>query len=189
MGQSLLGDRGKGVRAMLGMLNDEQIDQLLRRQVVGRLGCHANGQTYVVPITYAYDGEYIYARSMEGLKLQFMRVNPQVCFEVDLVDDLANWQSVIAFGTFEELHGAAAEVATQRLVSRLLSRAASQTSELARDLLSQPQPQRPQPREQEPPMSVVVYRIHLSQRTGRFEHEYGTSLGFQGHVGHLHEQD
>lgn len=45
---------------MLGELNRAQIDQVLRGELVGRVGCHAGGQTYVVPITYVYDGEYVY---------------------------------------------------------------------------------------------------------------------------------
>ena len=32
-----------------------------------------------------------------------MRANPFVCFEVEDIDDLANWHSVIAWGVFEEL--------------------------------------------------------------------------------------
>ncbi|MBL7709984.1 MAG: pyridoxamine 5'-phosphate oxidase family protein, partial [Chitinophagaceae bacterium] len=40
---------------MLGELNDKQIDSLLNTQLVGRLGCHAGGITYVVPVTYIYD--------------------------------------------------------------------------------------------------------------------------------------
>ena len=41
---------------MLGHLNQEPIEQVLRSEVIGRLGCHASGRTYVVRVTYAYDG-------------------------------------------------------------------------------------------------------------------------------------
>ena len=47
-------------------------------------------QTYVVPVTYAYDGEAIYAHSLEGLKLALMRKNPHVCFEVEDVQGMAD---------------------------------------------------------------------------------------------------
>ena len=43
----------------------------------------------------------LYCHSGEGLKLQMMRANPSVCFEVDRHENLANWQSVIAQGTFD----------------------------------------------------------------------------------------
>lgn len=55
----------------------------------------------MVPITYAYDGESLLGHSADGLKLRMMRRNPVVCVEIDHMDDLANWRSVIAQGRFE----------------------------------------------------------------------------------------
>ena len=89
---------------MLGKLNRSQIDNLLRSEVTGRIGCHSRNKTYIVPLTFAYDGEYIYCHTIEGLKTRMMRENPHVCFEVDRVDNMANWQSAIIWGTYEELH-------------------------------------------------------------------------------------
>jgi len=88
---------------MLGELNNDQIEEILSKEIVGRIGCHCNGRTYVVPISYAYDRQYIYAVSFEGLKLEIMRTNPRVCFQVDTMKDMINWQSVISWGNFEEL--------------------------------------------------------------------------------------
>ena len=36
-------------RAVIEELDGQEIDDFLRRQVVGRVGCHADGETYVVP--------------------------------------------------------------------------------------------------------------------------------------------
>ena len=106
---------------MLGELNRSQIDDILGSQAVGRIGCHASGRTYVVPVTYVYDGaSSIYFHSNEGLKIQMMRANPSICFEVDVVFDLANWQSVIAWGRFEELTGEAATNGLELVMKRLL---------------------------------------------------------------------
>jgi uncharacterized protein len=52
---------------MLGKLNPDQIEQVLRSQEVGRIGCHAGGTVYVVPITYLYDEGYIYAHTRLNL--------------------------------------------------------------------------------------------------------------------------
>lgn len=41
---------------MLGTLTRAQIDGLLQQSTVGRIGVHADGKTYVVPVTYVYDG-------------------------------------------------------------------------------------------------------------------------------------
>ncbi len=104
---------------MIGSLNNAQIDHLLRSEVVGRIGCHAEGHTYVVPVTYVYANNSIVAHTREGLKVAMMRANPEVCFEVDRIDNLANWQSVIIQGTYHELTGRKAEGALQELVNRV----------------------------------------------------------------------
>ena len=54
-----------------------------------------------------------------------MRENPEVCFEVEQVDNLASWRSVIAWGTYEELHGSEAKKAMGLLVERVMPLMAS----------------------------------------------------------------
>ena len=83
---------------MLGILNDAQIEKLLTRCFIGRIGCHAFGRTYVLPVSYAYKDDCIYVHSFDGLKLSMMRQNPNVCFEVENLEDMANWQTVISQG-------------------------------------------------------------------------------------------
>jgi nitroimidazol reductase NimA-like FMN-containing flavoprotein (pyridoxamine 5'-phosphate oxidase superfamily) len=85
-----------------GQLITEQIDKLLRSKLVGRIGCCAAGQTYVVPVFYAYDGTYVYDYFNEGMMIGMLRANPEICFEVDDVESLVNWQSVLAWGRFED---------------------------------------------------------------------------------------
>ncbi len=140
---------------VLGELTKSQVEDVLRTNVVGRLGCHAFGQTYVAPITYVYEGNYVYGHTSVGMKLQIMRGDPRVCFEVDNMDGLANWISVIAWGTFEELRGSNAERAMQLLVEQIESR------------ISGPPGGSVHPRSGM--MPVVFYRIKLDQKTGRFE--------------------
>src|ERR1700712_5959754 len=89
--------------AMLGELNERQIETLLKELPVGRIGCHADGITYIVPVNYVYDGANIYAHSAKGMKIDMMRKNPEVCFQVDAITDLQNWESVICWGKFEEI--------------------------------------------------------------------------------------
>lgn len=45
-----------------------------------------------------------------------MRANPEVCSQVDEIDDMANWRSVIAWGRYEELKGELA-IAAMNLLS------------------------------------------------------------------------
>jgi uncharacterized protein len=148
---------------MLGSLNVVQIERVLRTELTGRLGCHADGRTYVVPVTYVYEEGSVYGQSAEGMKIRMMRKNPYVCFEVDRIEDLANWQSVIAWGTFEELDGEEAVRAMDLLIDRLMPLRTSETG-----------PSRNRGPESTPDASgdghkLVTYRIYLTEKTGRFE--------------------
>ena len=149
---------------MLGELAAPEIEELLRSEVTGRIGCHADGRTYVVPITYAYEKGYVYCHSAEGLKLRMMRKNPLVCFEVDRVQDVGNWKSVIATGHFEELSGRDVIAAMDVLISRFgeVGREASaHPSYLLRSSGAEPPQADGRP--------IVLYRIRLAEKTGRFE--------------------
>jgi nitroimidazol reductase NimA-like FMN-containing flavoprotein (pyridoxamine 5'-phosphate oxidase superfamily) len=88
---------------MFGVLTAAEIDSLVKSQLIGRIGCHNEEMVYVVPISYAYDGEKIYCHTQEGMKVKMMRENPNVCFEVDILENMSSWKSVIAWGTFEEI--------------------------------------------------------------------------------------
>lgn len=155
---------------MLGELNDQQIDNVLHAAVIGRIGCHVDDRTYIVPITYAYSDGSVYGHSATGRKVRMMRTNPAVCFEVEHVDDLANWQSVIAWGTFEELHGDEAEAGMRALATRLSPLLTSTTAQphLGPDgtPLASPHAHDSGTAVHEKP---VLYRIRLSEKTGRFE--------------------
>jgi nitroimidazol reductase NimA-like FMN-containing flavoprotein (pyridoxamine 5'-phosphate oxidase superfamily) len=104
---------------MIATLSPGQIEQLLHEQVVGRIGCHARGRTYVVPTTYAYIEGAVICHTGNGLKVRMMRENPEVCFEVEDLRHLPRWSSVVALGRYEELRGEEAERALDQLVARL----------------------------------------------------------------------
>ena len=99
-------------------LTPAEIDDLLRRQAVGRIGCHAEGVTYVVPVIYAYEAGAIYVATIEGQKMRMMRSNPRVCFEVDEYERQGAWQSAIVQGLAEELEGPGVEAARTVLARR-----------------------------------------------------------------------
>jgi nitroimidazol reductase NimA-like FMN-containing flavoprotein (pyridoxamine 5'-phosphate oxidase superfamily) len=148
---------------MLGELTREQIEHLLHSEVVGRVGCHAEGRTYVVPVNYAYDGVFLYGHAAPGMKLEMMRANPEICFQVDHRTSLSDWQSVIAWGTFEELQGHEATQAMDLLLDRLLPLMVSEGT-----LATSDDPQKTLAAGA-PVEHLVLYRIRLHERTGRFE--------------------
>ncbi len=87
------------------VLAPEEIEALLRGALVGRIACCApdqdGGRPYVVPLSYGYDGEAIYAHSGPGRKLRLMRAQPLVSFEVDTTEAPDRWRSAIAEGIYE----------------------------------------------------------------------------------------
>jgi hypothetical protein len=104
---------------MFGILDDEQIEDLLSTSSVGHIGCRDGDEMYVVPVSYAYADGNVYGHCVEGRKLTAMRRDPQVGFEVEDVRGIGEWRSVVATGRFEELHGDEARTALDLLHRRL----------------------------------------------------------------------
>ena len=143
---------------MFDTLNNKQITDVLSNNVVGRLGCAAGTKIYVVPISYAYDGDYIYARTFELMKLTMMRKNPNVCFQVDKMESMADWESIIIWGTFEELTDAKErEKGLKILLSRILPNVSSNMVNLT--------PEWPFPTNDFNRIDGIVFRIHIKEIT------------------------
>ncbi len=162
-GEPIEHDHGASPDAVCaGDLSPADVDRVLSAGVVGRLGCAAAGRVYVVPIAYFFDGEALYLRSSEGLKVRMMRASPAVCLQVDHVHDLTSWESAIVFGEFEELFGAEASAARCRLLEGLARhlggarRPSGEGDSDAGAVLRE--------------RDAVVGRIRITEKTGRFEH-------------------
>jgi len=150
---------------MLGDLSKQEIDSLLHTQLVGRIGCHADNEIFVVPITYVYKDGYIYGHSHEGRKIIMMRKNPRVCFEVDDMENLAHWKSAIVWGEFEEIESADGKMNVFKILSdRLVGLEASETMK--------PTYRMPNPHPHNAEVKAIAFRIRVSEKTGRFELNY-----------------
>jgi nitroimidazol reductase NimA-like FMN-containing flavoprotein (pyridoxamine 5'-phosphate oxidase superfamily) len=148
---------------MLGSLTSAKIEKMLIDNAVGRIGCHADGQLYVVPINYGYDGKYLYAHSKEGLKIRIMRQNPEVCFEIDMWQPDGSWKSLILWGTYEEITGIKAQNQAMKVFTKQMSRVipdykAMPSHGFVRGL-----------RKDNDPFKSIVFRIKINRKTGRFE--------------------
>lgn len=150
------------IKKMLGTLSNTQIEKLLTSSFMGRIGSHAFGKTYILPVSYAYKDNCVYVHTYEGLKLSMMRQNPNVCFEVENLEDRANWQTVVAWGVFKELiEEEERNEGLRILTNRPFSGEASETVHLgnlwpfAPDDVSR--------------IDGIVFRILLTEKTGRFE--------------------
>jgi uncharacterized protein len=92
------------------------IDQVINQAQVCRLGLCKDNQPYVIPISFGYDGASIYLHTAdEGMKLDYIAANNQVCFEMEhdvktISDDSSackwsvSFYSVIGFGTIHEVN-------------------------------------------------------------------------------------
>jgi len=152
---------------MIGSLTVEQIEEVLRDNLLGRIGCNDGKRNYVVPINYVYDGRFIIAHSVMGMKIEMMRKNPHVCFEVDVVKSFTNWKSVIAWGEYQELTDHRARFQAMKLfMDRLMHIKIINTpitteieEGIVDDLLSPSH------------VKSIIYRIVITEKTGRFENE------------------
>ena len=147
---------------MLGELNNMQIDNLLLSQAIGRIGYSNGKRIFITPVTYAFDGKNIIGQSQEGAKLQVMRTNPSVCFQVDMILNMANWQSVLIHGIYRELKGKEAEEAREILFNRVMPLTTSATihGHEHRTTAVIDDSNRIKP---------VMYKIKIKEKSGRFE--------------------
>jgi nitroimidazol reductase NimA-like FMN-containing flavoprotein (pyridoxamine 5'-phosphate oxidase superfamily) len=62
-----------------------EIDKILRKATVCRLGLVDGAIPYIVPLSFGYDGNTLYFHSAcEGKKVDLLRRNAVVCFEIDV---------------------------------------------------------------------------------------------------------
>jgi uncharacterized protein len=149
---------------VFGELNAEEIEDVLTNQLIGRIGCHVNDMTYIVPICYAYDGDCIYARTYEGMKLKMMRENSKVCFQVEYIESMVNWKTAICWGDFEELTDInKRNKAIQILHKRVIPIVSSKTLKLS--------PYWPFSSPGTENIKGIVFCIHINAKTGRFENQ------------------
>jgi nitroimidazol reductase NimA-like FMN-containing flavoprotein (pyridoxamine 5'-phosphate oxidase superfamily) len=81
--QSIPEDRSEQVEEQAFIESREEMEGILREEVLGYLGVSAGEQPYVVPLNYAYtDGKITFHCALTGKKLDAIRRNPQVCFTV-----------------------------------------------------------------------------------------------------------
>jgi uncharacterized protein len=149
---------------MIGFLTERQSLDLLRKSTLGRIGCTDGKETYIIPITYLFDGKTIIAHSKPGRKITMMRKNPEVCFEVDHIKTFKNWKTVIAWGRYKEIQDEAEK--SKALNAFALRMMQIKVSETAAPPETSPARWHPEPDEKS-----IVYKISVIKITGRYERE------------------
>lgn len=95
------------------LITANEIEELLSRVLVGRLATCKDNQPYVIPMCFTYyNGKIYFHCAPQGRKIENMKANPKVCFQVDehrLVpspipcDFTMHYQSVLVFGKVQFL--------------------------------------------------------------------------------------
>lgn len=108
-----MGDRLDRAAVEFRDLTGEEIDAILTRNNVGRLAFAFHDRVDIQPIHYVYADGWLYGRTSEGEKTGTLQHNQWVAFEVDEIEDVFTWRSVVVHATFtmidpEESEAAAA---------------------------------------------------------------------------------
>jgi nitroimidazol reductase NimA-like FMN-containing flavoprotein (pyridoxamine 5'-phosphate oxidase superfamily) len=134
-----------------------EIDAILSRNHVGRLGYARGSQIEIRPVHYVFSDGWLYGRTSLGSKYDalgetFYHWWP-VVFEVDEVEELFRWRSVLVHGGFHviEREGPASERETWMKAVGLLRT-------LVPDTLSENDPV---------PSRTVLFRISVQEASGR----------------------
>jgi len=90
--------------------NTSDLEVILKKAKVCHLGLIDDTSPYVIPAHYGYDDGYLYIHSAkEGKKIDLIKKNPNICFEIEIDHKIhntgipCNWstsyRSIIGFGT------------------------------------------------------------------------------------------
>jgi RimJ/RimL family protein N-acetyltransferase/nitroimidazol reductase NimA-like FMN-containing flavoprotein (pyridoxamine 5'-phosphate oxidase superfamily) len=90
------------------------IREILKSSKICRIGMIDNGLPYVLPFNYGYDDNQIYIHcAQKGKKLDLIKENPIVCFEIEQIADIVKnekackwvttYRSIVGYGKIEML--------------------------------------------------------------------------------------
>jgi nitroimidazol reductase NimA-like FMN-containing flavoprotein (pyridoxamine 5'-phosphate oxidase superfamily) len=76
-----------------------EIESIIRKSTVCRLGFADGGWPYIVPLCFGYRNNALYFHTAkEGRKIEILKRNNQVCFEFDIQTELKPGETACAWG-------------------------------------------------------------------------------------------
>jgi uncharacterized protein len=89
------------------LLDRAESEAVLRRNCVGRIAYALHDQVDIEPVNYVFSEGWLWCRTSEGAKWHVLAENAYrwwpVAFEVDEVEGLFHWRSVVVKGGFQAL--------------------------------------------------------------------------------------
>ena len=145
-------------------MTDEQMQALLRSNYYAHLACNGNDGLYLVPITYFYENGMIYSYTHDGKKIDILRnQNPSVCIQTENINSPNDWESVICWGTFEEVYDDEEEKTSLKIIERFAS------SEMENKPVCCPLIGDVTKYANNPKGTPITYRIKITKMTGKME--------------------
>jgi nitroimidazol reductase NimA-like FMN-containing flavoprotein (pyridoxamine 5'-phosphate oxidase superfamily) len=136
------------LKATFRDLSERECRELLARNHVGRIAYQIKGYVNIVPLGYVYHGDWLACRTQEGSKVSVLRQSPYVAFEVDEVEGLFDWKSVVVQGSwYEEDRPTSGREETLAAIRAV-----------APEVLTADDPT---------PFRDILFRIHIREITGR----------------------
>lgn len=134
-------------------LTRSECEQILTRNHIGRVAFSFHDHVDLEPIHYVHARGWLHGRTAPGAKIAVLRHHPWVAFEVDEVDGLFDWRSVVVHGAvyLPDPNGSPAE-----------RDAYAETMEYVRELV--PAALRPA---DPSPERYLPFRIHIDSISGR----------------------
>ncbi|MEZ4417693.1 MAG: pyridoxamine 5'-phosphate oxidase family protein [Gemmatimonadota bacterium] len=139
-------------------LAPERALEILSRNHVGRVAVARDQRVDIEPLHYVYDDGWLYGRTSEGTKIHMTgREWWPVAFEVDEIDGVFDWRSVVVHGGFyvlkeDDPHNAEARDHAIALLRTLIP-----------DTLTEDDPT---------PARTVLFRISVQEMRGREARSY-----------------
>lgn len=96
------------------------VQDILVNSPICRLGLVDNGEAYIVPVNYAFKDGYIYVHSAaEGRKMELLKKNPKVTFEVEYSSEIVKGELPCKWGTkYRSIMGRGTVVIHDDIVSK-----------------------------------------------------------------------
>src|SRR3982750_4653923 len=132
-------------------LSRDECDALLARNHVGRVAFTFHDRVDIEPVHYVYADGWLHGRTAPGAKLAVLQHHPWVAVEVDEVEGLFDWRSVVVHGVVD-LPDAEGSPQERDAYERTLAH----VRELVPEALSGGDPT---------PMRYVAFRIHIDDLT------------------------
>lgn len=139
-----------------------EIEEILARNNVGRVAFVLRDGADIEPINYVYKDGWIYGRTSKGTKLDSVARHARVAFEVDEVEAIFDWRSVVVKGALSVMQPESAAHQGPSDTSWHPDAAFSEGVALLQSLL-------PATLKSTDPASFrhTVFRIHLDETSGR----------------------